>query len=135
MVSGRRRRNPYQITREIHHNLGIETRKVDGQSRRANRAAGETRSQSQKSASRAFLVKPEKRRKSEPLGLPCLLGKMSDRNLSRKTGALSSPRQLCLFLYLISSARLQNHSETKLVYRDFFSACDGLVTDIPHSRN
>ena len=57
-VSGPRRRNPYQITRQIHHNLGIETRKVDGQSRRANRAIGETRSQSQKSASRAFLVKP-----------------------------------------------------------------------------
>ena len=60
-----------------------------------------------------------KRRKSEPLGRPCLLGKMSDRSLSRKSGALSSPRQLCLFLYLTSSARHQNHSETKLVYRDF----------------
>ena len=76
-----------------------------------------------------------KRRKSEPLSRPCLLGKMSDRSLSRKSGAQSSPRQLCLFLYLISSVRLQNHSETKLVYRDFFSACDGLVTDIPHFRN
>ena len=57
-VSRRRRRNPYQIAREIHHNLGIETRKVDGQSRRANRAAGETRSQSQKNANRALLVNP-----------------------------------------------------------------------------
>ena len=61
---------------------------------------------------------------------------MSDRNsLSGKSGALSSPRQLCLFLGLISSVRLQNHSETKLVYRDLLSACDVLVTDIPHFRN
>lgn len=37
-VSRRRSRNPYQIARDIHNNLGIETRPRDRQSRRAQRA-------------------------------------------------------------------------------------------------
>ena len=43
-VPRRRSRNPYQIARDIHHNLGIETRP----SRRSNRVPVEQRSQPQK---------------------------------------------------------------------------------------
>lgn len=53
-VSRRRSRNPYQIARDIHHNLGIETRT----SRRSNRAGAEQRSQSRKNYVKDVLSSP-----------------------------------------------------------------------------
>lgn len=53
-VSRRRSRNPYQIARDIHHNLGIETRP----SRRVNRAPAEQRSQAEKTFVKDVLSSP-----------------------------------------------------------------------------
>lgn len=57
-VSRRRRRNPYQIAREIHHNLGIETRTKDSQARRSNRVPDEQRAQAQNNSAKALLSSP-----------------------------------------------------------------------------
>ncbi|PFX28381.1 putative G-protein coupled receptor 125 [Stylophora pistillata] len=53
-VTRRRSRNPYQIARDIHHNLGIETRP----SRRSNRAGAEQRSQSRTNYVKDVLSSP-----------------------------------------------------------------------------
>ena len=53
-VPRRRSRNPYQIARHIHHNLGIETRP----SRRSNRAPVEQRSQPQAMYTKDVLTTP-----------------------------------------------------------------------------
>ena len=52
-VSRRRSRNPYQIARAIHHNLGIETRPREGQTFRSKRVPGEKSSQPLKTFSKA----------------------------------------------------------------------------------
>ena len=57
-VPRRRSRNPYQIARTIHQNLGIETRSFDGQTRRSNRVPGEQRSQQPKTYGKALVSSP-----------------------------------------------------------------------------
>ena len=90
---------------------------------------------SQKSANRAFLVNPGETPKERTPRSSMSSRKDERSKPKQKEWGAEQPSQLCLFLYLMSSVRLQNHSETKLVYRDLLSACDRLVTDIPHFRN
>ena len=57
-VSRRRSRNPYQIARHIHQNLGMQTRSHDGQPRRFTRVPGEQNSQPLKTHSNLQVPSP-----------------------------------------------------------------------------
>lgn len=57
-VSRRRARNPYQIARHIHQNLGIQTRSHDGQPRRSTRVPSEQNSQPLKTHSNLQVPSP-----------------------------------------------------------------------------